>query len=163
MQLSVNYRIALSLVAACLPLGAWAQTSYWETQCRASSRTAPLACSAAHSVLVQDTGQLLFRVTFETRDGQPGYGVVILSPLGIYLPNGLALVADDEPIVEMDVQRCGSDGCLAGAELTQAQAQTMYQASSLQVRFSPSPQETVLVDLPAAGLADALQLIAPLR
>jgi hypothetical protein len=31
------------------------------------------------------------------------------------------------------------------------------------VRSSPSPQETVLVDLPAAGLADALQLIAPPR
>lgn len=152
-------QIGLCLMAISLPTLSYAQGVYWETQCRSTSRTAPLACSATHSVFVQETGQLLLRVAFESRDGQAEYSLVILSALGFFLPNGIDLIADDELVAELEIQRCGAEGCFAATQLTQAQAEKMYQASSLKAQFSPSPQETAIVVLPVQGLADSLQLI----
>lgn len=147
---------ALSLSA----LPAFSQAQSWQTQCSATSRTAPLECSATHTVFVQESGQVLFQLSFDSREGRDGFGLRIRSALGLYLPAGLTIDADGNTVLSVELLRCTAEGCVAASDLTEDQLEQLQQADELGITFAPAPQEQARVPLPGGNLADALTLIS---
>lgn len=159
-MLSMARKVLAASVLTALALPAFAQGAAWQTQCTSTSRTAPLECSATHTVFVQESGQVLFQVSFDSREGRDGFGLRIRSALGLYLPAGLTIDADGDTVLSVELLRCTAEGCVAASDLTEDQLEQLQQADELGITFAPAPQEQARVPLPGGNLADALTLIS---
>jgi len=117
----------LILAAATLlvagPGSAEAQTAApevnWQSQCVAPDRTSPVNCSMEQVVFVAKSGQQIAKLTITTGAGADAQRRFILQlPLGLSVKDGVDLVIDKKPPMNVDIRTCEASGCYVNDPLS---------------------------------------------
>lgn len=157
---------ALALTAA-IPLAfqpAQAQQAredtLWQTRCAGTSRAADaLVCEASQSLMVKESGQLIFKVDiiYPAKNAEPV--LQIQAPLGFYLPGKIELSVDGTPLTKLDIGTCDQRGCFLSAPATPDMIGAMKAGSKMQIDFAPTAGKRQAVELPLTGFSRAMSAI----
>jgi invasion protein IalB len=128
----------------------------WGTRCMAQARSAPLQCAMTHSVVMENTGRLLFRVNLtKTPDRSKSTTMEVVAPLGFYLADGLTMSVDGSRLLQLAIDRCDAQGCYGSTALQTAELSKLQAGSKLSIQFSPFKGQSTQVDVPLTGFAKA--------
>lgn len=128
----------------------------WIIDCEMAPGAKTEKCFASQTQTTKDRkGRLLrFSVGYLGPKGEP-VAVAIL-PLGIYLPAGAAFKVDDGPQVAMTLQSCTSEGCSAGALLSEKTLKELLEGKKMAVGMMPAgSKETVSIAVSMNGFKSA--------
>lgn len=157
--------LALALSARGGTLPAQAQegnadaSSAWATRCVSTSWNTPEICTASHNVVVEETGQLFLKVEFEHRFEVGDVVMKLTVPLGLYLPAGLQVSADDSQVAALEIETCDANNCRAAIAMSRDALEQMQGADALEVALSANANATRSVPVPTVGLSEALRRI----
>lgn len=133
---------------------------FWHTRCVGPDRNSnSLVCTATQSILVSNTGKLLFRITVTVPANRQGTIMELQGPLNVYLPDGYSLSVDDSDLVKSGISNCNQAGCFSTLRLNADQVAQLKKGASLKISFSAQPQNTQFVETPLAGFTRAMQAI----
>lgn len=133
---------------------------FWHTQCVGTDRNVnSLVCTATQSILVSNSGKLLFRIKVTVPANRQGTFMELQGPLNVYLPDGFALSVDGTDLVKGAISNCNQAGCFSTLRLNDDQVAKLKNGASLKINFSAQPQNTQFVETPLAGFTRAMQAI----
>lgn len=149
------------------PIAAVAQDSsaneadkFWHTRCVGSDRNGDsLVCTATQSILVSNSGKLLFRITVTVPANRRGTIMELQGPLNVYLPDGFVLSVDETELAKSTISNCNQAGCFGTVSLSEGQVARLKGGASLKITFSVQPQNTQFVETPLAGFTRAMNAI----
>lgn len=159
--------IALSAGLFAAPFTAVAQDSssneadkFWHTRCVGPDRNGnSLVCTATQSILVSNSGKLLFRITVTVPANRRGTILELQGPLNVYLPDGFVLSVDEAELAKSAISNCNQAGCFGSVSLSEDQVAQLKRGASLKITFSVQPQKTQFVETPLAGFTRAMNAI----
>jgi invasion protein IalB len=82
----------------------------WTVRCSKGTATVPAACEMLQQPK-DDQGQTILAVAIGKLANTPNPGMLIILPLGIWLPPGVVLKVDDGEEIPARVERCERRGC----------------------------------------------------
>jgi len=131
----------------------------WSSRCSVERRDAPLDCAVEQSAYVSNTGQLIgsfgVRIVPETR--QPA--MVVMIPLGLYLPFGMQIQVDERPAQTLPLQTCDNRGCFAGAPVSGDLLASLKSGKRLSVSFQNLSRQTITIPFSLQNFAEAYQKV----
>jgi len=137
----------------------------WKVRCGTVRETGRERCQMSQDVSRPDSDQTIMRmaVGYSPQSSQPA--AVFQIPLGVVLPNGIALRVDDGEPVRFPVQICVEQGCQANLPLKQDLLQQMKAGRSayLTMRTPRARSGRVELDISLIGFTAALQRISKNR
>jgi len=108
--------------------------SAWYTRCEEPTDGGTV-CNIEHKTLLKATGQELLRVTVKVDPGSVLPALMIRTPLGLYLPDGVVFKVDDGKTVDLALQTCKAEGCYAGSSMTQDLLAALMSGEGVTVSF----------------------------
>lgn len=127
--------------------------SGWRSNCQGANRTAPLNCTMVQQAA--RNGQLFasleVRVPGETRTPV----MLIRIPLGFALEPGLTYSIDTNPAVQLPIQACETNGCYAGAPLSDTLLDAMRRGTTFFLSFEETGGTRGTIEIPLAGFTAA--------
>lgn len=159
--------IAFSAGLLVAPIAAVAQDAsaneadkFWHTRCVGPDRNGgSLVCTATQSILVSNSGKLLFRITVTVPANRQGTIMELQGPLNVYLPDGFVLSVDETELAKSAISNCNQAGCFGMVSLGENQVARLKGGASLKITFSVQPQNTQFVETPLAGFTRAMNAI----
>lgn len=134
-----------------------AQDTLWQTRCAGLSRSADmLTCETSQSLLVKDSGKLLFKIDLIYPPKKAPPVLQMQAPLGFYLPGKIKLAVDGTPITELTIGTCDARGCFLSAPATDKLVAAMKAGAKMQIDFAPSADKRQSVDIPLTGFSRAI-------
>ncbi len=131
--------------------------SAWASQCVADGRSGSLDCSVFQRVVTQ-AGQLVGSVTIRVPPG--GTPVMVVStPLGLYLPNGITFSIDGGAANKLELQTCEQTGCIATFPVTEEALNAMTRGQKIDIAFANMNRQTITLPLSLVGFTAAYQRI----
>jgi len=138
------------------------QPGGWASKCESESRQTAVECSVEQTV-VASNGQFLasviVRVPADTREPV----MTIQTPLGLFLPAGLALQVDDEKPLPLALQTCDLKGCYArmpvAAEMISAMKAGKFFKVTFEITVQNQAKEDISIPLTLHNFAEAYQKI----
>jgi invasion protein IalB len=131
----------------------------WVARCNSASRGAALECAIEQSAVLTKTGQIIvlinIRVPAETRAPI----ALVQLPLGLNLPAGAKLQADDGKPSELQIQTCEARGCYANLQISPDVLAALKSGKQLKVSFQNLAKETITIPMPLADFAAAYEKI----
>jgi invasion protein IalB len=128
-----------------------AEPSPWLPTCASDGRAGPLACSLQQRLIVQETGQPFLTLTFRVPRAGEQPVIAIQTPLGIYLPPGVALRVDDGEPMTLAIASCDVNGCHAGATLAEPLLAALEGGRTLHLVLHTDEVDTLDFEIPLAG------------
>ena len=100
-----------------------------------------------------NTGQLsvVVRVPAETKKPV----MLLLVPLGIYLPAGVKVQVGQDAAKTVPLQNCDGTGCLAEYAITEPELAAMLKGQGLTISVQDRDKQPVSVQVPATGFPAA--------
>lgn len=147
--------IALSSAAYCQQASPEPPAA-WTTRCISSGRAVDADCSMEVRLSLQQTGQLFATVGVTVPAGTREPEFVIATPLGLYLPAGIALAVDGAALLSVPFQRCDGDGCYGRGALSETELAALENGQILQVALESQSGESLAFDVPLPGFGEAL-------
>lgn len=131
--------------------------AFWLPSCRAATvDSSRMICALTQDVRREGGGELLFRLEAQTGANPEDNLLRVISPLGIYLINGLGLVVDGTELGRIPVERCAAQGCLSlvrgGPELNVI-LDGLKGGEQLELVFWLTAQEQKSVTIPLTGFS----------
>ncbi len=135
-------------------------TTFWQTRCAGTSRTAEtLACEATQSLRVKESGQLLFKIDILYPGNNSGPMLQMQAPLGFYLPGKIKLSVDGAAISELSINTCDQRGCFIRSAASNDMIDAMKRGAKLEIDFAPSASQRQKVEVPLKGFSRAMDAI----
>jgi len=131
----------------------------WAARCSSDSRTGTPECLMEQSVVMSNNGQLLAAVTLRQPPDGAQPVMMIRTPFGLYLPAGLRIAVDEQPIKTLPLQTCDGSGCYAGDVVAPELLAAMKNGTTLQVTFQDAAQRDIGVPVSLAGFTAAYEKI----
>lgn len=161
----MSFKSVLALFALVASSPALAQeaappTTNWPTSCQSVSRQVEATCLTSTVAFRRDSGQKMVEVRIVTTPGQPDT-VEAIGPFGTSVDAPFRLRAGNDEILSLAIRTCEQDGCHAFAELDADARAALTAAESLSIIFTTPGQGDIVVPLPTAGLASAMEAITP--
>jgi len=128
--------------------------SGWLKHCEEPTE-AGTVCNIEHTILHKATGQELIRVTVKVDPGSVMPALMIRTPLGLFLPDGVQFKVDDGDALQLALQTCNSEGCYAGASISQDMLAALMSGNGLTVSFMSLAKKDMTVPVPLAGFGKA--------
>lgn len=131
----------------------------WSVRC-VKSNDGDEACVLFQRVTMNDNGGrpvAVMRVqknVVRSEEEGPVDIAVVIAPLGVHLPSGLALRVDDGEPVELTFEHCDRRGCYAGMKLTAELRSKLMEGSTCQISFTNLAGETITPSLSLSGFTD---------
>lgn len=152
--------VALTLAAPALAQENEQQQQSWRSHCSGPERdVAKLNCRLELSVIVEESRQLLIKLTISVPAVPRTPSMMVQTPLGLKLSEGVRLTVDDNEPHSHPVQTCEANGCYAGFKLNSDLSTEMAQGNKLVVAFNNLNGRTVDVTVPLSGFSDAMARI----
>jgi invasion protein IalB len=131
--------------------------SAWASQCVADGRSGNQDCSVFQRVVTQ-AGQLVGSVTVRIPPG--GEPVMVVStPLGLYLPNGITFSIDGSAPSKLELQTCEQTGCIATLPVSEEALNAMSKGQKIDISFANMNRQTITLPLSLVGFTAAFQRI----
>jgi invasion protein IalB len=131
----------------------------WAARCTSASRDAPLECAIEQTAILTKTGQLIVLVNIRVPSDTHTPVALVQLPLGINLPVGAKLQADDGKVVDMQIQTCENRGCYASTPLAPDVVAALRSGKQLKVSFQNLAKETISIPMPLTDFAAAYDKI----
>lgn len=131
----------------------------WAARCTSASRDAPLECAIEQTAILTKTGQLIVLVNIRVPSDTHTPVALVQLPLGINLPAGAKLQADDGKAVDMQIQTCENRGCYASTPLAPDVVAALRSGKQLKVLFQNLSKETITIPMPLTDFAAAYDKI----
>ncbi len=131
----------------------------WSANCSSAGRGYPVGCFMEQRVVLRPTGQLLtaVRLTFPPNAQQPT--LMIQTPFGLAIRQGISLQIDKGTPVKFDVETCDQGGCYAASLMPESLMSELAGAKTLSVHFVALDKRPVDVPVSMNGFADALRAV----
>jgi len=129
--------------------------SGWVTRCAAAERNTKSDCSVERSIALQQTGQLLAKLTIQVPGKTLQPALVLQTPHGIFLPAGIDLQTDDGEVKRLVLNTCDANGCYAATDLTPGALDEMVKGANLKISFQNLAKSTIAVSVPLKGFTAA--------
>jgi invasion protein IalB len=129
----------------------------WTVSC--GSTAEGLVCRASQAIVVAQTRQLLTGVSvFKPMDSQ-ALVMNLNIPHGLFLPAGMSVQVDTEPLQALAIETCDAQGCYGSMPLPEKTLAAMRKGKQLTVTFQNLSKTNVKVQLPLSGFPEALKKI----
>lgn len=133
----------------------------WTVRCQRVDDAGTKACEMVQDVVVRDTGQRLMRLAVGAPPGaeSPRPLAVMIVPLGVSLPAGVALAIDGGQPATAAYQRCEPGGCRAELPLDGALLDRLRGGRTLVATIQDGTGEAIEVPVSLLGFAAAYDVL----
>jgi invasion protein IalB len=147
--------LASTLIAKAPPVLAQTAQNIWGVNCAGS--VDGLDCRAVNVLPMTQTSILSLAVRLNRETGKPE--LLMVAPLGIYLPAGIALKFGEAEPKAIAFVNCDNSGCLAQYAITPAELQGLSDGETFTVWVRDMSREAITVRVPATGFATAFAMV----
>ncbi|MBF0460238.1 MAG: invasion associated locus B family protein [Magnetococcales bacterium] len=109
----------------------------WATVCEEDKDKKKKTCFASQDHSTKE-GKLALRFSFGYMEEEKKPFIVTMLPLGISLPSGAVVKIDANKPINLILQNCTPDGCLAAVQLDVTQTEDLLRAKEVSVIMLPS-------------------------
>ena len=106
-----------------------------------------------------NTGQFVAAVAVRMRPDAHEPVMTVRIPVGLYLPAGLTMTVDDGKPMPVPLQTCDQQGCYGETPLSATVLTALRGGKRLALTFQNMGKNNVVLPVPLANFADALQKI----
>lgn len=133
------------------------QIGDWGVACPKTANGNTLPCHLVQTQMVEKDGQKgrLLQLTLLPQ-GDKTFILVALLPLGIHLPDGVAIKIDENEQKSMILQRCTQIGCEAAMRVDSALVTQLKKGKAMKVGFNAGKGQTMVAQASLKGLGDAI-------
>ena len=131
----------------------------WGLHCRASEAESGKFCRLFQRLVIEDSKQVALEVLVKPPVSGQAAEVVMLLPLGIFLPADLILKVDDTDQVAVEFERCYPDGCVARFPLSDEMRNRFQKGNVAEVRVRDDPAREVVLKISLAGFTAAYRAL----
>ena len=125
----------------------------WVVNCM--STQAGFDCSASQAFFVKETGQRLLSMAVRVPPNNDP-DLLLLLPLGIYLPAGVSLqFGKEEAVKKIAIQSCDKNGCRAEYDISNGEIAAMLKGADLTISFQNLEKDPLIIQLPVLGFPAA--------
>lgn len=121
----------------------------WTLRCLAAG------CDMIQVLTERENGVQVGSLSIAYSTEQARSAVQIVAPLGVHLPTGLTISADDLMVAGVRFTRCEVQGCFVEARLGDDMLAAMRAAPSMTLGFGLDVEQTVSVDVGLDGFTEA--------
>lgn len=126
----------------------------WVVAC--ANTKAGLACRAAQSRLFKQANRnVRVSVAVQIPPGTKKPKLVLLLPLGVYLPSGLTLRFGDGKAKALPFRSCDPNGCLAEYPISEAEVTSIEKGADLTLSVQALNKTRFMFTMPATGFSAA--------
>jgi len=114
-------------------------------------------CEITQTFTIRETGGTLAKLAIGRLPDKDEIKAILLTPVGVYLPDGAILKIADSPDVKGPFVTCGRDACSSELVLTKAATDQMKSGSKkVSLVFTAGDRSPVTINVSTKGLAAAL-------
>jgi invasion protein IalB len=128
-----------------------AQASIWSVNC--AGTTAGLDCRAVQSVRMTASGKVTIALHIVPETKKPV--LLVLLPLGFYLPAGASIKFGDHPAKALPLNNCDPAGCLAEYQITEAEIGDMLKGQRVVLTVRGPDKKLISAQVPLSGFPAA--------
>jgi invasion protein IalB len=111
------------------------------------------------TLVMANTGQFVAAVAVRMRPEAQDPVITVRVPVGLYLPAGLNMTVDNGKPQPIPLQTCDQQGCYGETPLSASFLAALKGGKRLALTFQGMAKNDVMVPVPLANFADALQKI----
>lgn len=111
-------------------------------------------CELRHNSFQADTNQPVLVTTLRVA-GDDRSTLMLITPLGLRLSEGIEITVAEEHLVSIPYQTCLQDGCVATADLSQSAVDRLVNAEEARFRMVTNTGQPLSVTVPLSGFAEA--------
>lgn len=127
----------------------------WMVNC--ATTTGRVVCAASQRLTIKKTGQLLLGLTFQIPPKSKSATMMLQLPLGMFLPDGVAVRVDRQPAHKEPIQTCNSKGCYVGMAIDSKFLKSLKTGKSLSITFKNLQKKEITIPISLAGFKEAYQ------
>lgn len=130
----------------------------WSFKCQATAAN-KTACALSQTLVNKKTKRQVLRVVLNKPTGQE-HQLLVLAPLGIYLPKGVMATIDNAARIPLTLKRCHQQGCMASGTINKQLLTKLKAGKNLDIKFAFSPKAK-LVTLKASlmGISSGIKAL----
>ncbi len=122
----------------------------WGLRCR-ESPTDQVTCYLFQNILLKEGRQRIFHVAVGYINAQEQPIALMTSPLGTYLPPGVALQIDDGEPMRVPFEQCNADGCHATLPIEPATLEALKRGALMNVAIHDGARRPLEFPVSLAG------------
>jgi invasion protein IalB len=108
---------------------------------------------------MQETAQRLATVTVKVPSDTRKPVMMLQTPLGLYLPAGIAIDVDGKLEQKFEVQTCDANGCYAGAPISEELLAGMFRGQGLNLSIQNLGRQKITMTATLVGFTAAFQRV----
>jgi invasion protein IalB len=139
--------------------GTQTTASGWSTRCTSVSRQGSQECAIEQSVLLTRTGQTMVRVSIRVPGDTRTPSMLVQLPLGLFLPVGAKFQVDEGKPLDVQVQTCEAQGCLAGSAVDAELLAAIKAGKQLTIGVQTLNKEKLSFAMPLEGFTAAYERV----
>jgi invasion protein IalB len=115
-----------------------------------------MACEINQTFTVRETGATLAKLAIGRVAGPtPGTKAILLTPMGVYLPDGSTLKIDTAAEIKGLYTFCNAQACISEFDLTDELVQQLKSATTVGITFTMGDRKPLSLNVSTKGLASA--------
>lgn len=103
--------------------------------------------------IYREGGELMFGIEVRTDSRNPGPLLRVITPLGLLLPKGVTVLADNVEVTSLSYERCAEKGCEAFAPLTPEMVAALTAGAEMEIQFWPAADKPQQIVVPLTDFA----------
>ena len=116
-------------------------------------------CRAVQILVVKKTGRPFLTFAIQVPPDTKTPKMLVVLPLGTYLPAGIALQFGKEAAKRLPIEACDRSGCLAEYAVSEAEIGAMLKGADVTLSIQNQQKKPVTLVVSAAGFAEAYEKI----
>ncbi len=134
----------------------------WGLRCRESPPDR-VTCYLFQNILLKQGRQRIFHVAVGHIDDQEQPIAVLTSPLGTYLPPGVALQIDDGEPMRVPFEQCNADGCHATLPIAPATLEALKRGALMNVAIYDGARRPLEFPVSLAGFTAGFRALREVK
>ena len=133
--------------------------SSWNINCSSSDINGSPECTMQQEIIMKNSQLPVLQLTLAQLNKEEPPHALLIVPLGIYLPGGVAIQIDDNPEKTFPVERCDPDGCHLFMSLTDSTLNQLFLGKLLTVSFFDSDRVKIKIPVNLQGFSDTYKTL----
>jgi len=126
----------------------------WQVVCQ-STDAGTRACEMSQQLFQQEGGRRVLRVAVQKGETADRAGLVLITPFGLSLPEGVVVRSGGETLLEAGFTTCLPVGCIARAPVPAAALQEFKAGEMLEIAMTTMGGSPLLLSVSLAGFTAA--------
>ena len=135
------------------------RASSWNINCSSSDINGPPECTMQQEIIMKNSQLPVLQLTLAQLNKKEPPHALLIVPLGIYLPGGVAIQIDDNLEKTFPVERCDPDGCHLFMSLTDSTLNQLFLGKLLTVSFFDSDRVKIKIPVNLQGFSDTYKTL----